>query len=154
MNKVAFAYWGNRIAPVFDIARQIRIIEVESGRIVAESDEIFPSSLPSHKAVRLTELGVSTLICGAVSRPVLDIVKAYGIRVIPFIAGDVNDVINAWLNGRLNDNVFSMPGCGPRNRRRIGNPSGIGRGMGSRNNNLLYFTGEEGEGGRGRGRKR
>ena len=118
MNKVAFAYWGNRIAPVFDIARQIKIVEVKSGQIVKESQEIFSSSLPGHKAVRLSELGVNTLVCGAVSRPVLDIVEAYGIRVIPFIAGDVREVINAWLNGRINDNVFSMPGCGVRKRLR------------------------------------
>lgn len=150
MDKIAFAYWGNRIAPVFDIARQIRIVEVESGRIARESEEILPSNLPSHKAVRLTELGIGTLICGAVSGPVLGLLEGYGIQVIPFIAGDVNDVINAWLNGRLNDNVFSMPGCGMRNRRRIDNASDINRGMHPRNNNLLYFTGKGGEGRRGR----
>lgn len=152
MDKVAFAYWGNRIAPVFDIARQIRIVEVESGRIVGESQEIFPGSLPSHKAVCLAELGVSTLVCGAVSRPVLDIVEAYGIRVIPFISGDVSEVINAWLKGRINDNVFSMPGCGVRKRLR---QRGIGcaqqKGNGFRD--TLYLTGQGRKGGRGRGRR-
>lgn len=150
MNKVAFAYWGNRIAPVFDIARQIKIIDVESGRIVGESEETFPHSLPSHKAVRLAELGISTLVCGAVSGPVLGLVEAYGIRVIPFIAGDVSEVIDAWMNGRINDNVFSMPGCGVRKkRRRRGTFDVQPRGNSLRNN--LYFIGQGGRGGRGRG---
>jgi hypothetical protein len=35
--KAAFASWENRIAPVFDIARQIRVVESEVGRIVGES---------------------------------------------------------------------------------------------------------------------
>lgn len=116
--KAAFAYWGDRIAPVFDIARQFRIVEVESGRIVGESLDVFPNNLPSHKAIHLAELGIATLVCGAVSRPVLELIEAYGIRVIPFIAGDVGEVINAWLNGQINSNIFSMPGCDMHNRRR------------------------------------
>ncbi|MBN1626510.1 MAG: NifB/NifX family molybdenum-iron cluster-binding protein [Deltaproteobacteria bacterium] len=153
MNKAAFAYWGNRIAPVFDIARQIRIVEVDSGHIARESQEVFSSSLPSHKAVRLAELGVGTLVCGAVSKPVLDLIKAYGIRVIPFIAGDVNDVIDAWLKGRINDNVFCMPGCGLRNRRRIGGASGIDRVRRPRNGNKLYVAGKRDGAERAKGRK-
>ena len=37
--KAAFAVWNNRIAPVFDVAREIRLVETESGRIVRERDE-------------------------------------------------------------------------------------------------------------------
>ena len=34
--KTAFTYWDNRIAPVFDVARRIRIVASDAGRIVGE----------------------------------------------------------------------------------------------------------------------
>jgi hypothetical protein len=39
---VAFACWNRRIAPVFDSARQILIVQVESGRIVREEQQVLP----------------------------------------------------------------------------------------------------------------
>ncbi len=66
--KTAFAYWDKRIAPVFDTARQIHVVEAESGRIVREALETLESDVLVQKALRLSELGISTLVCGAISR--------------------------------------------------------------------------------------
>ena len=120
MMKTAFAYWDDRIAPVFDIARRIQVVEADSGRIVAETGEVLADDLPVQKAHRLAELGVGTLVCGAISRPFLEMVAAYGIRVIPFVAGDLSDVIEAWLSGNLESDAFIMPGCWRNGRRRWG----------------------------------
>lgn len=109
--KTAFAYWDNRIAPVFDIARQIHVVETESGRIVAETEEIIANDLPVKKVFRIVELGVSTLVCGAISRQLHAMVVASGIRVICFVAGDLRKVIKAWLDGNLESGKFAMPGC-------------------------------------------
>ena len=109
--KTAFAYWDNRIAPVFDIARQIHVVETESGRIVAETKEVMANDLPVKKVFRIVELGISTLVCGAISRPLHAMVVASGIRVISFVAGDMREVINAWLNGKLESGKYAMPGC-------------------------------------------
>ena len=116
--KAAFAYWENRIAPVFDTARRIHIVEVESGRIVGESLAILSEITPSARALRLTELGVCTLVCGAISGTMRNLVEAYGIQVISFVAGDIHDVIQAWLRGDIHDGLFFMPGCGRRGRHR------------------------------------
>lgn len=109
--KAAFAYWDNRIAPVFDIARQIHVVEAESGRIVAETEEILTDDLPVQKVIRLAELGVGTLVCGAISRPLHEMVAAYSIEVIPFVAGGLSEVIQAWLSDKLEHDTFAMPGC-------------------------------------------
>jgi len=116
--KAAFAHWNNRIAPVFDIAREIHVAEAESGRIVAETEEALADDMPVRRALRLVELGVGTLVCGAISRPLQAMVAAYGIRVIPFVAGDLSEVIQAWLRGGLDGDEFSMPGCCGRGRHR------------------------------------
>ena len=110
--KTAFAVWNNRIAPVFDESRLICLVEIESGNIVDQRHERLPVELPSQKALCLVELGVQTLVCGAISRPMQDMITSYGIRLISFIAGDLQEVIQAYLSGRLTQTpAFAMPGC-------------------------------------------
>jgi predicted Fe-Mo cluster-binding NifX family protein len=132
MSKSAFAHWDNRVAPVFDVARQIRIVEAEAGRITAEAEEELPDGQPAGKAARLAELGVRTLVCGAVSRPAHELLLAYGIEVIPFVTGDLEDVVRAWLRGKVTREAYAMPGCGNRRRHlRRGQAEGRrGRGLG------------------------
>ena len=118
MMKTAFAYWDNRIAPVFDTARQIHVVEAESGQIVSETQETLSEDLPVQKTLRLVELGIGTLVCGAISRPMHGLIAAYGMQVIPFVAGELREVIRAWLRGNLERDAFAMPGCSGRGRRR------------------------------------
>lgn len=122
--KAAFTSWNNRIAPVFDVARQLFIVESDEGRIVRQSQETVPAEDLGAKVRRLTELGVETLVCGAISRSTQGLVSSCGIEVIPFVAGDLREVIQAWLQGRIHDDDYAMPGCCPQARR---NPL---RGMG------------------------
>jgi len=109
--KAAFAIWNNRIAPVFDVARQIHIVETESGLATREAQESLPEEMPVQKALRLAELGVDTLVCGAISRPMHAMIIACGIRVIPFVAGNLREVIHAWQDGSIENDLFAMPGC-------------------------------------------
>jgi predicted Fe-Mo cluster-binding NifX family protein len=115
-SKAAFSCWDERIAPVFDSARQALVIEAEAGRICGERREDLALDLPVQKALRLSELGIGVLVCGAISRPLQATIAAAGIRVIPFVAGDLKDVIRAWLKGGLPRNEFAMPGCRRRGR--------------------------------------
>ncbi len=119
MTKVAFAQWDGRIAPVFDTAREIRLVEVESGRVVRETQEILVDALSVQRALRLAELGINALVCGAISRPLQEMIAAHGIQVTPFIAGELHEVIEAWLSGNIETGSFAMPGCCGRGRRRF-----------------------------------
>jgi len=110
--KAAFAVWNDRIAPVLDVVRQVDLVEAEDGRILREQTVALPEGEPLAKVVALAELGVNTLVCGAVSRPMAALVTAYGIHVHPFVAGDRKEIIDAWLAGRLRAGLFAMPGCG------------------------------------------
>jgi len=65
MRKAAFAYWNDRIAPVFDNARQIRIVEAEKGCVVTEAEDVLPDDQLVHKATCLVEIDIDTLVCGA-----------------------------------------------------------------------------------------
>jgi predicted Fe-Mo cluster-binding NifX family protein len=154
--RVAFACWDRRIAPVFDTVRQIHVVEIESGRIVSEMQAVLPDHLPVQRTLRLVELGIGALVCGAISRPLHAMVAGYGIQVVPFVAGDLHEAVQAWLKGNLWHDAFAMPGCSGREGRRF-------RGMhdSHREANAMYGRergmGEgggkgQGQGGGGRGR--
>jgi predicted Fe-Mo cluster-binding NifX family protein len=145
--KTAFAAWNNRIAPVFDVARHIYIVNTESGQIVGEAREELTDDVPVRKALHLAELDIGTLVCGAISRPLLAMVAAYGIRVVPFVAGDLREVIEAWHSGRFEKDVFAMPGCCGRGRRRSHVPGGSEQKEGAtRGRNRDIIAGREGRG--------
>jgi hypothetical protein len=141
--KTAFPFWENRIAPVFDTAQQVYIVEMEFGRIVREGQESLTGDLPVQKALRLTDLGVGTLICGAISRPLQEMVIGCGIRVVPFVSGDLHEMIQAWFSRGFDRRVYAMPGCFGRRRRRFS-------GMLSINREANIMNGM-GQGGRGMG---
>lgn len=67
MMKAAFAAWNNRIAPVFDVARRVHIVEAEAGRQIEEIQARLPDEPAAQRALRLAELGVRMLVCGAIS---------------------------------------------------------------------------------------
>jgi predicted Fe-Mo cluster-binding NifX family protein len=109
--KAAFAIWRHRICPVFDVARQIHLVGMRGERIVDASTVSLTSDDPLQKALLLVALGVDVLVCGAISRQIRHAIEGYGIRVMPFVAGDLEPVISAWLDGTLAEDRFVMPGC-------------------------------------------
>jgi predicted Fe-Mo cluster-binding NifX family protein len=110
--RTAFAVWNGRIAPLFDVARQIRVIESADGRIAGETRETLASDAPGQRVARLAALGVDVLICGAISRPLEAVIESSGVSVVSFVSGDSGEVIQAWLGGKLQSGPFGMPGCG------------------------------------------
>ena len=117
--KIGITVWKNRISPLFDSAQMLLIAEIKNGTITGKHYEPFHLDFPSSKAIRIYNLGVRVVICGAVSHFLANMIEAYGIRIIPFVAGDVNKVIDAYLKGNLPTQKFQMPGCGIRRRRRF-----------------------------------
>jgi predicted Fe-Mo cluster-binding NifX family protein len=71
---------------------------------------------PFERAQSLHRLGAQLLICGAISHPVEMALVFSGVQVIPFTCGRIDDVLKAFLNGRINEKKFLMPGCDSRQR--------------------------------------
>jgi predicted Fe-Mo cluster-binding NifX family protein len=122
--RIAFAAWNDRIAPLFDVTRHVHIVDTEGRHVVGESEESLEDSAPAARAARLAALNVDALVCGAISRPQEALIQAYGLTVVPFVTGDLREVLEAWRAGGLGE-AFAMPGCGGRRRRFRG-----GRGWG------------------------
>jgi predicted Fe-Mo cluster-binding NifX family protein len=109
--KAAFAVWSGRISPVFDVSRRLVVLEVHNGEAVARTEETIEGEHPVGKVRRLVQLGIETLVCGAISAHLADLARQQGIRMIPFTAGEVEEVIQAYLLGTLPKRELTMPGC-------------------------------------------
>lgn len=117
--KVALTTWEDRISPVFDAARNLLIAEIENGEVRDRRYEALFPEMPAQLGDRLKHLGVEVLICGAISQLPAAVIEAGGIELIPFIGGNVEDVLLSYAKGKRIVPVFSMPGCGRARRRRV-----------------------------------
>ena len=125
--RVAFATWNDRIAPLFDVTRRVHVVETDGRLVVRESEEPLDDETAAGRAARLAALGVDALVCGAISRPQEAFLQAYGVAVVPFVTGDLGEVVAAWRAGRLGGDAFAMPGCGRGRGRRFRDGRGWGR---------------------------
>ena len=132
MAKAAFVCWEDRIAPVFDSAREILIVEMLPDRQTRETREALIRDQPYQTVLRIAELQPDLLVCGAISGYIRDLLTAYDVQIMPFVSGDLRQIIDAWKTNRLKDRIFSMPGCGFQ-RRGHGRGRTGGQRHGSRN---------------------
>lgn len=117
--KTAFAVWNNRMAPVFDVARRVIVIDPAAAGRDVQTQVLLTGDPPLQKALQLSELGVDCLVCGAISRPLKAVLMARGIQVVACVAGDVQAVIDAWRHQPGAIESFAMPGRRQRRSRPI-----------------------------------
>ncbi|MBN1335471.1 MAG: NifB/NifX family molybdenum-iron cluster-binding protein, partial [Deltaproteobacteria bacterium] len=115
--RIAMTIWEGRISPVFDVSREALVLEIDHGTEISRRSESLATPDPSAKVGRLKDLGVETLVCGAISEPLRRELDDHGVRVIGFVAGAIEPVVQALLLDTLPHPALSMPGCGARNER-------------------------------------
>jgi len=118
--KVAVPEHQGRIAPVFDCCRRILIVaqNEHEEEVITEEDWSMVPRLA--RAPRLNELVVQCLLCGGISCWMEDQIRKRGIRIIPWISGDLWEALKALRNGSIYDPRYAMPGRGACRRRRLG----------------------------------
>ncbi len=108
--KIALTIWEDRISPVADSASRLWVVSLEDGRIKHRHAERFNGESLFRRAEKLSELNVDTFICGAISAFLANLVRGYGIRLIPFIRGKTDAVLNAFVTGSLSAPKYAMTG--------------------------------------------
>ena len=107
---VAITVWGDRVSPVLDCAKNLLVVEISARQVVDRKTERFDSELLPQNLIELSRQGVRLLICGAVSNELAMTVENCGIRLHPFLSGDVEKILEAVAHGR-SVSAFAMPGC-------------------------------------------
>ncbi len=114
--KVLMTIWNGRVSPVFDVAGKALIIETEGNKVISEKTVNFPSDTFLSKIQYMLDEKISVLICGAISRQAELSVSSGGTDVYSFISGETEAVLEAFLENRLFEKRFHMPGCGRKHR--------------------------------------
>ena len=109
--RVGIPIWNGRVSPVLDTAERVVVVDTEAPPgDVREEMALEPRRLPL-RAARIAALHLDVLVCGAVSRPLAEMLAAAGVPVRPWIAGDLEEVLQALTTGQLDRPRYRMPGC-------------------------------------------
>jgi len=108
--KLAIPVSSGRISTAFDFSRHVVVVEYQDRHEIRRRELILEEELPLSRVRRLEALGVSVLICGAISRSLAERLAGSGIDIIPFVSGPVEEVLAAYFAGDLDSARFLMPG--------------------------------------------
>jgi len=126
--RIGIPIWNGYVSSAFDFAHRLLLIDIQNGSETCRSEiSLDPEPIPQ-RAAKLKALGIDVLICGAISRSLASLVTASGIKVLPYTVGPVDEILKAYLTGKLAQPQFVSPGFWPgarkgfcrRHRRRRG----------------------------------
>ena len=109
--RIAIPVWHDRVSPVFDVAKRIRVTEVIDGTFHSESEHE-PEN--GDYAAALTNLGVDVLVCAAISPDLEATLWNGGVEVISDKCGPAAMIAEAYANGDKVLRRFHSPGYSDR----------------------------------------
>ncbi len=109
--RIAIPQWQGRIAPVFDVASHLLLVDVEDNCETHRQEERLVKTEFSARVAELRGYGADALIRSAISAPLRSRLAASGMQVSGFLCGAVDEVVAAYLSGTLATPSFEMPGC-------------------------------------------
>lgn len=99
--KVAIPTFNSRVSPRFDFAAKVLIAKVETGKVVDREYHSLINLNTIRRGTLLREQGVTVVICGGISNFSVRLLSENGIKVIPMIAGELEDVLEQFVIGHL-----------------------------------------------------
>lgn len=114
---IGITNWNGSVSPVFDVADELWIVDTLSGAGAKGKRALLKRTGPFEKAREIKEQGVDLLVCGAISRRFENALASAGVRVLPFMCGNIENILSDLLNGKAVDDSFLMPGAQGRRRR-------------------------------------
>ena len=108
---LAIPVFRARVAPVLDWCSKIIIIPEEGADAAAGRQIDVMKENVFRQMQTLREQGIKTLICGALSPEMLNYGESIGLRIIHGIAGDIDEVLQAYREQKLDQPKYWLPGC-------------------------------------------
>ncbi len=109
--KVAIPTFGTRVSPRFDCARAVLVVAIDGDK-PSERQEFGASNWAPHERInKLLELGVDTIICGAIDCWSAESLRSAGITIYDWVTGEIEDALAALLRGDL-DSERTMKASG------------------------------------------
>ena len=101
MKPVGIVRMENRVAYRLDCADTIVVARKDRKGKVQQEEVVLSARDAIRRVQQISDLGIETLICGAVSGFVFRMFQHHGIQVIGGVIGDAQDVLQHYVNGNL-----------------------------------------------------
>jgi len=108
--RIALPIWEDRLSPVLDTAPRLLIVDESVPGKRTHFEAHLSEQDVLHRAKLVARLKIDVLICGAISRPFKEMLCAKGVQVISGLSGPIEDIVEAFFDGRLDQMEFLMPG--------------------------------------------
>ena len=113
VKRLALPVYLTRVSPVLDTCTRLVLIDLNGGREILRN-EIPATGISLGERLRLLlNLKVELVICAGTSQQFYSGLNQKGVQLITGIVGEIEQVVQGFLNGRLKDPVFRMPGFTP-----------------------------------------
>lgn len=99
--KVAIPRMGESVAPCFEYCATMAIFTIADGAVADQVDFPLRSREPFDRVRLLRDQEVDTIICGGVQDVYEDVLRTSGFRVISWVSGSVDDLLELFLRGQL-----------------------------------------------------
>jgi hypothetical protein len=120
--KLAVPVFRSRVAPVLNWCSRIVIFSGSPAGCGSGEEMILLDGSAFERLRILSEEGVETLICGALSPIFLGYADRLGLDIICGVAGRIDEVCRAYHRQQLDQPHYWLPGCWGRGRYRKGRP--------------------------------
>jgi predicted Fe-Mo cluster-binding NifX family protein len=107
---LCLACYGNRLASLYEGATDFQLFRVGDDHDIYPAGQIsLPSRDPLGRASLFCSCGVNLVLCGAISEGSRQVLEENGIEVVPWIRGEIQEVLSAWLSQEVEG--LKLPGA-------------------------------------------
>lgn len=99
--KIAIPRMGETVAPCFEYCATMAIFTIDKGSVSDQLDFPLRSREPFDRLRLLRDQEVDTIICAGVQGNYENSLRASGIQVISWVSGQVESLLELFLNGQL-----------------------------------------------------
>ena len=111
--KVAMPRMGESVAPCFESCTTMAIFTVAESGEVDQLDFPLMSRDPFDRVRLLRDQKVNVVICAGMQESYEDLLQASGLQVISWVSGNVEELLDLFLNGELLPGTELPMGDGP-----------------------------------------
>ena len=110
MLRMVIPIFRSRVSPVFDSCVRAWLLDIDQHRVVAKKELYLNKLTLSERFKLLRQAGATVIVCGHISDLFYDMLSKGNIKIINGIAGAADEVVDAFISGRLYHQAFHMPG--------------------------------------------
>lgn len=112
METIAIPVFESRISPVLDACSRVLVVDIADGREVCRVELTLAKASLTERIEIFSRWGIKKIICAGVSDLMCRYLAARNIVLISGIAGNLEEILNAYICNKLDDPCFIMPGKG------------------------------------------